>query len=205
MVPSSAISRARRRDRGRRYSGHRFPILARLVALASTRTLTSLRRRSVRVSPFSLVPPSPLSPSEPYSFLSLIHLRKKRLPRATATQESSRHGIRRSSTYSTVLTNGHATTPYAPRWLLNSRADPSRMAIGTSGLTGRRTTYSLIMMRMPRSSDGPNLSLWSTISVRLVGSHPLWGRYLYVQFLRLITNQRNECLVGSDFCPTLFY
>jgi hypothetical protein len=31
----------------------------------------------------------------------------------------------------------------------------------------------------------PNLSSWSTISVRLVGSHPLWGHYLYVQ-LRVI-------------------
>jgi hypothetical protein len=28
----------------------------------------------------------------------------------------------------------------------------------------------------------PNPSLWSTISVRLVGSHPLWGHHLYVQF-----------------------
>ena len=31
----------------------------------------------------------------------------------------------------------------------------------------------------------PDLSLvwnWSTISLRLVGSHPLWGHYLYVQF-----------------------
>ncbi|KAI0269540.1 putative methyltransferase-domain-containing protein [Russula aff. rugulosa BPL654] len=27
--------------------------------------------------------------------------------------------------------------------------------------------------------DDPNLSLWSTISVRLVGSHPLWGHYLW--------------------------
>ena len=25
-----------------------------------------------------------------------------------------------------------------------------------------------------------NLSSWSTISIRLVGSHPLWGHYLYV-------------------------
>jgi hypothetical protein len=28
----------------------------------------------------------------------------------------------------------------------------------------------------------PNLTSWNTISVRLVGSHPLWGHYLYVQF-----------------------
>ena len=28
--------------------------------------------------------------------------------------------------------------------------------------------------------DNPSPSQWSTISVRLVGSHPLWGHYLYV-------------------------
>ena len=50
--PSLAISRARRRDRHRRRSGHRRPILARLVAFASSCTPTSILRPSVRISPF---------------------------------------------------------------------------------------------------------------------------------------------------------
>jgi hypothetical protein len=28
----------------------------------------------------------------------------------------------------------------------------------------------------------PSSGQWSTITIRLVGSHPLWGHYLYVQF-----------------------
>jgi hypothetical protein len=42
-----------------------------------------------------------------------------------------------------------------------------------------------------------NLSLWSTISVRLVGSHPLWGHYLYVQFYDVIRARDTRQRTGT--------
>ena len=80
--PLTAISRSRRRDRSRRRRGPRRDPLARLVTLASSRPSPSLPRPSVRIHPLLLAQTTHSS--------NRLPLQKKRLPRATATQESSR-------------------------------------------------------------------------------------------------------------------
>jgi len=76
--PLTALPCSRRRDRSRRRSGPRRDTLARLVTLASPRPSPSLPRPSVRTHPLLLLAQTTHSK------------KKKRLPRATATQESSR-------------------------------------------------------------------------------------------------------------------
>jgi hypothetical protein len=70
--PSSAISRAGRRDRGRGRSGDRCAILAGVVAFASSHTPTSIPRPSVRNLPLFASPPPRRGENLLYFSLSLI-------------------------------------------------------------------------------------------------------------------------------------